>query len=65
MLFLIIFGLIAMFAPGWFMACCGIGSSMEEDTCLVWFFRIFGAILVLASLWFMFSKVINHGPGTG
>jgi hypothetical protein len=56
MLLLIIFGLIAMFSPGWFMACIGIDSNMEEDGCLVWFFRIVGVVFVVAPLWFMISR---------
>ena len=59
---LMIFGLIGMFSPGWFMACVGIDSNMEEDGCLVWFFRIVGAVFVFAPLWYMYSQHVYHGP---
>ena len=63
MILLLIFGLIGTFAPGWFMACCGIGSSLEEDAGLVWFFRIVGVAMFLIAGWFMVSASLYRGHG--
>ena len=62
MIFLLIFGLIGLFAPGWLMACCGMDLRTEEEPCLVWFFRILGGGLVAIALWFLVVRGLFHGP---
>ena len=52
----IIFGLIGTFAPGWFMSCLGMGAELEQEGCLVWFFRLVGMLFVGIGLWFLIAR---------
>jgi hypothetical protein len=58
MIILLIFGLIGLLAPGWFMACVGIASNLEEDRGLVWFFRIVGGLMAGIAIYFMVSATL-------
>lgn len=60
MILLLIFGLIGLIFPGWLIACCGLGSRLEEESCLVWFFRILGGVFVGISVWMFLSNVLSH-----
>jgi len=63
LIILLIFGLIGLLAPGWFMACVGIGSALEDDAGLVWFFRIVGGIMAGIAIYFMVSSAFYPPRG--
>ena len=63
LVFLFAFGLIGLLSPGWLMACCGLGSALEDEACIVWFFRILGAVLIGIGIWYLFTRVLFGGPG--
>jgi hypothetical protein len=56
----LIFGLIGLIFPGWLMACCGLGSRLEEESCLVWFFRILGGVFVGIAVWMFISNLTSR-----
>ena len=56
MLFVLVFGLACIFVPGAIMAVCGLSAQMEEDTGLVWCFRVFGFILIGVAVYVMFLR---------
>ena len=60
MIFLIAFGLIGLLFPGWLMACIGLDSRLEEEGCLLWFFRIVGAVLLGAGVWSLIGRSIYY-----
>ncbi len=59
MILLIAFGLIGLLFPGWLMACCGLDSRMEEEGCLLWFFRILGGALLGIGAWLFLSRILS------
>jgi hypothetical protein len=63
LIILLAFGLIGLVAPGWFMACIGIDSNMEDDAGLVWFFRIVGGIMAGIAVYFMVIGFVNPPRG--
>lgn len=56
MLFLLVAGLACIFAPTYIMAMAGLDAHLEDEGCIVWFFRIFGLILVGIYAYFAFFR---------
>jgi hypothetical protein len=63
MILLLVFGLIGLVAPGWFMACIGIASNLEDDPGLVWFFRIVGGIMAGIAIYYLVSHALSPPRG--